>query len=355
MAGLSDSHRIHIGLGTARKIDRLEVRWPQGQTEAWTNLATNQIWDITEGDREAQSFVPRVRDRAAPKAPAPLDKAGLLRFWERQHAAMDAMKREHDFGKAAALFREALVLNPEHEDSHYYLANCLVSLGDIRSAITELDVLVRINPQNHRAFQRKGELLAAAASSRSQLEEAREALDAARHLNSEETGTLVLREEVSLAMRDFASADQDFAHACQTNPRAVNARFLRGFIDWKRGNLKEASAKLKAAPTHADPNGSPPVRHWTAMCDSVCSASPVFSTCLNRNGTVPRIRGGRTRRWTRISSACAELDLGLPGTARFLSERMSSTHRPGRANLHRSCGIRRRRTCPSDWRYHYKE
>lgn len=50
---------------------------------------------------------------------------------------MDAMKREHDFGKAAALFRESLIVNPEHEDSHYYLVNCIVALGDIRSAITD--------------------------------------------------------------------------------------------------------------------------------------------------------------------------------------------------------------------------
>ena len=85
---------------------------------------------------------------------------------------MDAMKREHDFAKASALFREALAINPEHEDSHYYLANCLVALRDIPAAIAELNELARINPQNHRAFQRKGELLAASASSRRELDEA---------------------------------------------------------------------------------------------------------------------------------------------------------------------------------------
>src|SRR5215469_11958933 len=52
-----DSHRIHIGLGTATKIDRLEVRWLRGQSEAWTNLDANQVWDIRQGDREAKPFV----------------------------------------------------------------------------------------------------------------------------------------------------------------------------------------------------------------------------------------------------------------------------------------------------------
>ena len=58
-------------------------------------------------------------------------------------------------------------------DRHNYLANCYADLGNILSTIAELDALPRINPQNHRAFQRKGELLAARATSRSQLALAR--------------------------------------------------------------------------------------------------------------------------------------------------------------------------------------
>ena len=242
-----DSHRIHIGLGAATQVDRLEVRWLRGRSETWTNLGANQLWDIAQGDREAKPFAAHHDVVAASTSPIQLDRAGLVRFWDKQHAAMDAMKREHDFAKAATLFREALTINPEHEDSHYYLANCLVGLGNIPAAIAELDELVRINPQNHRAFQRKGELLAASASSRSELDEARQTLSTAIHLNSEETGTLVLRGEVSLAMEDFAAADEDFAHACQMNPRAVDAWFLRAYIAWKRGDDHQASEKLGSA------------------------------------------------------------------------------------------------------------
>jgi tetratricopeptide (TPR) repeat protein len=162
---------------------------------------------------------------------------------------MDAMKRERNFAKAVQLFREALAMNPGHEDSHYYLANCLAALNDIPSAITELDALARINPQNHRAFQRKGELLAASASSRSQLELARQSLDAALRLNSEETGTLVLLGQVALAQGDLAKAEQRFAHACQANPRAVNVWFLRSYIAWKQRNPQKASAMLDTART----------------------------------------------------------------------------------------------------------
>ena len=43
--------------------------------------------------------------------------------------AVRAMKREGDIPRAISLFREALALNPAHEDSRYYLANCLLVLN----------------------------------------------------------------------------------------------------------------------------------------------------------------------------------------------------------------------------------
>lgn len=249
-----DSHRVHIGLGSATKIDRLGVLWLRGGKETWSNLAVNQIWDIYQGNSQARPFAPHASTSTIqtanlnpPPTPPPLDKARLVQFWTKQHAAMDAMKRERDFAKAAQLFREALALNPQHEDSHYYLANCLAILGDIPSATAELDVLARINPQNHRAFQRKGELLAAAASSRAQLETARSALRAALDLNPEETGTLLLLGQVVLAEGNFKEAEQLFGRACQTNPRAVNAWFLRAYIAWKKRDSRQASAWLVTA------------------------------------------------------------------------------------------------------------
>jgi tetratricopeptide (TPR) repeat protein len=242
-----DSHRVHIGLGAAAKIDRLEVRWLRGGRETWTNLAANSIWEITQGEREAKSFTPHPGGVSHAGAAVQLDKGRLVQFWDKQHAAMDTMKRERNFAKATLLFREALAINPDHEDSHYYLANCLAASGDIPSAIAELDALARLNPQSHRAFQRKGELLAASASSRSQLEPARESLNAALRLNSEETGTLVLLGQVALAQGDLAIAEQHFAHACQANPRAANAWFLRSYIAWKQRDFRQASAMLAAA------------------------------------------------------------------------------------------------------------
>lgn len=244
-----DSHRVHIGIGSAAQIDRLEVRWLRGPKEVWADLSANHIWDITQGKPQAILFAPGTTTADPPPAPAEPSSAMLTVFWEKQHAAMDAMKREHDYVEAIRLFREALAINPGHEDSHYYLANCLAVSGDLSSALGELDQLAHINPQNHRAFQRRGELLAVSATSRGQLEQARKPLEAALRLNSEETGTLLLLAEVELTLGNFRAAQRHLTHVCQANPRAANAWFLRGYLAWKQHDQRETLAMLEKTRT----------------------------------------------------------------------------------------------------------
>lgn len=45
--------RIHFGLGKASRVDRLEVRWPNGLEEAWTGLPVGQIVNLKEGSGTA--------------------------------------------------------------------------------------------------------------------------------------------------------------------------------------------------------------------------------------------------------------------------------------------------------------
>jgi hypothetical protein len=41
--------RIHFGLGSATKIDKVEIHWPSGQTESLTNLAADHYYSVLEG------------------------------------------------------------------------------------------------------------------------------------------------------------------------------------------------------------------------------------------------------------------------------------------------------------------
>ena len=41
--------RVHFGLGLAATVDRLEVRWPNGREEAWSDLAVDRVSVLREG------------------------------------------------------------------------------------------------------------------------------------------------------------------------------------------------------------------------------------------------------------------------------------------------------------------
>jgi hypothetical protein len=44
--------RPHFGLGAASRVDRLEVRWPNGREEMWSGLEVNRIVTLKEGSGE---------------------------------------------------------------------------------------------------------------------------------------------------------------------------------------------------------------------------------------------------------------------------------------------------------------
>ena len=41
--------RVHFGLGGAARVDRLEVRWPNGLEESWTNVEVDRVLTLREG------------------------------------------------------------------------------------------------------------------------------------------------------------------------------------------------------------------------------------------------------------------------------------------------------------------
>ena len=45
--------RVHVGLGAAAVVDRVEVRWPNGLEEAWTGVAPDRLLTLREGEGKA--------------------------------------------------------------------------------------------------------------------------------------------------------------------------------------------------------------------------------------------------------------------------------------------------------------
>jgi hypothetical protein len=42
--------RLHFGLGSSNKVDKLEIVWPSGKTETLTNLPADQYYRVKEGE-----------------------------------------------------------------------------------------------------------------------------------------------------------------------------------------------------------------------------------------------------------------------------------------------------------------
>ncbi len=267
------SHTLHWGLGAATRVDRLEVRWHAGQTNVFEHLDADTFYEILEDDPRPRRLGPQPAvAQAAPRAPAaaagaagnpaapnaPADaRQRLLQFWATHRAAMDTMKVERDHAKAIRLFREAIALNPQHEDARYYLGQCLAAEGDVDGALAALAELQRLNPHSHRAWQQWGVIRAVFARTEADLAAAERALHQAHALNPEETGALLVLGEVALLRGDFNLAEERLAAATRTNPKAVGGFFLRGYLAWKRGNAAAARRFLDQARAALGPDWQP--------------------------------------------------------------------------------------------------
>lgn len=274
------SRFLHWGLGTVPRVDRLEIRWHAGGTNLLAGVEANAVYEIAEGEtalrrvtpsgttpppsgirhpasgiRHAESAQAAGTSSSAPSSPDARQR--LLQFWQTQRAAMDAMKREQDNARAIGLFREAIALNPEHEDSRYYLGLCLASQGDTDGALAALAELQQRNPQSHRAWQQWGVLRALAARDDADLAAAEQALQRAHRINTAETGALLVLGEVALLRGNRNLADERLAAATHTNPKAVGGFFLRGYLAWKRGNHDAARHFLEQARAALGPDWQP--------------------------------------------------------------------------------------------------
>jgi len=248
---LSQSTRtLHFGLGQVGRVERIEVRWHGGEAQTFGALEANAAWELTEGNPEPQRIAYKpVGSGAIPSGSETeqTDRERVVAFWEKQRAGMDAFKIEQDIPKAAGLFAQALELNPEHEDSRYYLANCLAVQGEIDEAMMHLEKLMGINPMSHRAYKQWGIIRAMTAESPADFEAANQALERSLEINKEETGTILVLGELALMQGDNDLALQRLEWNTNTNPRSTGGFFLQGYMNWLRGDTEASVGFLQKA------------------------------------------------------------------------------------------------------------
>jgi tetratricopeptide (TPR) repeat protein len=236
-------------------VDALEVRWHASGVDRHGSLAAGRTWEIVEGESDPRPS--ETTPAAQPVGVPPSDRQRQVAFWETQRAAVQAMKRDGDIPRAARLFEEALALQPDHEDSLYYLGQCLAALGDRKRALQSFQELTRVNPSSHRGWRQWAMLRAAGAESAAELAEAAAALQRALEINPEETGALLTLAQVEILQGRLDSAEQRLEWACRSNPRAVGGFFLLGYLAWLRGDSAQAGQQLQAALEARGPEWKP--------------------------------------------------------------------------------------------------
>ena len=174
-------------------------------------------------------------------------RANVREFWAHYRAATDA-RVSGRITEARDAYRAALELNPSHEDVLYYLGNVELELGHYGAAEIAWRRLIEINPASARTHSRLGDLYACPDSTAPwDLARADAEFHRAAELNREETGPLLRLAEVAVLRGDLTGAMTHLDAVIITHPRSVEARYLKGYVAWKRGEEAVAAAQLREA------------------------------------------------------------------------------------------------------------
>ncbi len=178
------------------------------------------------------------------RVPSSEARERLSRFWNHYHQAT-TLRNGGRFEEAAALYRSALDVDPNHEESIYYLGNCLTELGDYREARRIYRRLVEVNPQSRRGWKLLGINLSHSLPGAPGLdyEEAEKAFLENVRINPEESGPFLDLGRLELKRGDREAALRYFRTAADF--RSPTGLFLLGLVGLVEGSFEDSADALR--------------------------------------------------------------------------------------------------------------
>ncbi len=171
-------------------------------------------------------------------------KSRVAFFWETYNRA-GVLRTQGEFAPAAAAYRQTLGIDPNHEDSLYYLATCLYEMGEYEAAEAELRKLIQVNPESGRAYGQLGRLLSSRApGAPTDLAAAREAFERQLVIYREQAGPLLELGTLELNQGDLTRAEAAFRTAVALG--SPEAKFLTGYVLYLQKRPAEARSFFRS-------------------------------------------------------------------------------------------------------------
>lgn len=166
------------------------------------------------------------------------ERLRLARFWDAYHEATQR-RTGADLAEAIRLYRTALEIREDHEESLYYLATCLLEQGDYADSTDTLRRLLEVNPRSHRGYSLLGLLHSSLdPGAHLDLPSAREAFLKNAELDPEESGPFLRLGRIALIEGDLDEAFQHFDKAAGF--ASPEGHFWCGYVRFVQGNAREA-------------------------------------------------------------------------------------------------------------------
>ncbi len=209
------------------------------------------------------------------------EKEKIQQFWEVYRRAT-RFRIAGNTRKAVAEYRKAISLNNSHEDALYYLGNMYFDLGELEAAEQIWRRLAEVNPNSARAHSQLGTIyLMIENGNMFNLDAAEAEFQRAFAINKEVTAPVLRLGQIALIRGNFSESQRLFNAVIGSNTRSVEAHFLTGYIDWKRGNLQKALTSLTKAAEYSRPTA--PVQRFSGEGDTK-SGRPAGSTIDPKEG-----------------------------------------------------------------------
>lgn len=204
---------------------------------------TRTGWWIAVGFAVAFALVAVLR-LAEPEELAAVDNAVQERreqvagFWALFHQATGA-RAAGDFAAAAGLYRQALEVRRDHEESWFYLGSSRLELGDEAGAEQAFLSLVELNPRSLRGHSQLGLVRSSWIPGReADLAGAKEAFARSLELDPEDSGVYLRLGIMELRSGATAEALTHFLKAAgSASPEGM---FRAGYVNWLQGQEVEA-------------------------------------------------------------------------------------------------------------------